>query len=247
MNPTTQDSLVQKIRCDDTMAWTAFITGHEGMVYDLAQAFSRGDSDQFEELSSEGMVALCESARTFVDGSFGCRFTTYAFTRIRRAMVSYCRTEGGLSTEWLARTCQKSRAAYEKLQKKYDSLGVDRAPTPDELAYVENPYDEITDDDVKRQESHLQGTPRMVPLDSLEESSHFYPLQSVEEEMDESFAMSLSPATRHIWSSLIKQITVSGNISMSIEAERNDIPRDEVQSRVLMALRTWAEINDQCN
>ena len=204
------------------------------MVYDLAQIYSHSD-DEAEELAGEGKVALCESARVFVDGSFDCRFTTYAFTRIRRAMISFCRTEGGLSTEWLARTCQGARKAEERLQRKYSSLGVDRPPTPDELAYVEKPYGDVTDDDVRRQAEHLRGTPRFVPLDDFE-------LTVKEVEVENDFVVCLPPATRHIWSSLMSQMESTGNVSLSMEAERNNITREEVQDRLVGALRIWADI-----
>lgn len=239
MNPTTQNELVQAIRLDNATAWTSFITAHTNMVHEMAHALAMCP-DQYDELVSEGTVALCEAAHEFVAGTYNCRFTTHAYYPIQRAMVSFQRTEGGMSSEWLARCAVKTKRDLERLRDKFGALDMGRDPTPEDLAYVSIDRSP-DDDDVRRFAVRLQGTPKFTGID--------YTIASEQSTdcIDKPFAESLLPATRHIWLGLLEQVCLTGNASLGLEAQRNRIPRAEVVNRVCGALRQWANNGSTCS
>lgn len=242
MDIDTQADLVTQIRANNMTAWTAFVTAHLGMVYDLAKVYTNGGGqEQFNDLVGDGELALCEAGREYVEQDIDCRFSTYAFVRIERAMVTRRRTDGGVSTEWLARTCQAARESLDRLQARFAEFGIDRPPTPDELAYVEGTYhDDVTDEDVRRQCERLLGTPKFVEIDEGASYSHALPLQT--DATDRSFARQLPPTTRHVWTGLLDQMEATNNVSLSIEAERSHISRDDVIAQIAEARSCWEAI-----
>jgi hypothetical protein len=107
------------------------------MVYDLASRHKNGGGQQqFDELVSEGRLALCEAAAAFPERHLSCRFSTYAHTRINGAMISMRRQDGVVKgTEWTARkskTARRSHAALTEFLEREE----ERPPTEDEFAYV---------------------------------------------------------------------------------------------------------------
>lgn len=236
MNPTTQDSLIGMVRHGNGTAWTAFITGHSSMVHDLAHDLARND-DQYPELVGEGEVALCEAATEFVVGNFRCQFTTFAYPRVRRAMISYQRTEDGMSSEWRARSVVRTRREMDHLRSLLEPLGWEQEPTPDDLAFVSSVF-EPSEVDVQRCACRLEGTARTVDLDSVTACA-----QSTDECYDLAFAEQLVGATRQVWCGMLNQISLTGNVSMELEARRLHCSRGEVKRRLVVAIKEWATVH----
>lgn len=120
MQPTTESRLLAQIRVDNGTAYTAFITGHLGMVYNLARRVAHGTSGELaDELAVIGQSILLQEAHVFAANSLNCRFSTYVHTRIWRGMISCKRREGLLprESEWQARKVQKQRRKAEHLAK----------------------------------------------------------------------------------------------------------------------------------
>lgn len=141
MNPTTESRLISQVRSNNATAYTAFVTGHLGMVFDLAKRHCNGDdTEMLQELTGEGELALCEAAKKFPHEALPCRFSTYAYLRITRAMVTYRRMEGVVpgilpESEWAVRLAQKARQHWEELVA-FVQREEGRPPTREECAWV---------------------------------------------------------------------------------------------------------------
>lgn len=137
MQPTTESRLTAQIRTGNTTAYHAFVTGHLGMVYELATKHANGGGQQqFEELVADGRLALCEAAHEFPGRHLACRFSTYVHTRINRAMVSQRRTDSVVGgTEWTARRSKEARRSHAELTE-FLIQEEERPPTEDEFAWV---------------------------------------------------------------------------------------------------------------
>jgi RNA polymerase sigma factor (sigma-70 family) len=135
MNPTIETHLWLQIDQQNLTAQHALVTGHQGLVFDLAKKyFSRDGAGQvpYSELVSEGNLALCEAVDGYQGTQPDCRFSTYAYRRIEAALISRLRTDGLVArTEWQARTSQEARRNFTKLTHR-----LDRPPTVEEFIYV---------------------------------------------------------------------------------------------------------------
>jgi hypothetical protein len=126
MNPTTESRLVPLVHTGNITASQELIVGHRNMVFALAgQCKNGGGQDEFDELVSIGELALCESVSTFKGG---CRFSTHAYLAIRRSMIEFQRTDGGIKPEWETRKEQKLNKQVNDL-----SQELRRTPTFDEF------------------------------------------------------------------------------------------------------------------
>ncbi len=173
MNPTTESRLISQVRCDNATAYTAFVTGHLGIVFDLAKRHCNGDGvEMLQELVGEGELALCEAAKNFPRESLSCRFSTYAYLRITRAMVTYRRMEGSVpgvlpESEWAVRLAQKARQNWEALVD-FVQREEGKTPTREECAWVYEEKQEINFEtpQVLRGEEALDQEAYSVPDDS---------------------------------------------------------------------------------
>jgi|GEM_PF-5034009 RNA polymerase sigma factor (sigma-70 family) len=129
MNPTTESRLWSEINTHNMTAWHAMITGHRNLVFTVAHRQHGISLDTHEELVSEGELALCQAAEYYRDSQPRCRFSTYAYRRITRAVIGHLRTDGPVSrTEWSARVEKAVRGEADEL-----AQAVGRTPSTHEL------------------------------------------------------------------------------------------------------------------
>jgi RNA polymerase sigma factor (sigma-70 family) len=79
------------------MTRSALVSDHLPLVYSLARDFHRrSPSHAFDDLVSAGAVGLCEAARRF-QRDRAVTFGTFAWYRIRGAIIDWMRTDGPYS------------------------------------------------------------------------------------------------------------------------------------------------------
>lgn len=170
MDTAREHRLWGDIRAGNMTALSAMATGHMGIVHYLAQRYvNDGDPpDVLEELVGEGMLALAESERAFAADELGCKFSTYCFVRVNRAMVSWRRTNHlRMPSEWRARTEKQARKTREEVAALFGRLGLDGDPTPEQMAWLNG---DMSDGAVRRQRALSEGAGVAVDIASLEET-----------------------------------------------------------------------------
>lgn len=139
MNRQQEQDYLELINQANMTAYHAFITAHQGVVYKLAARYSPKNSGgpsvvSFEDLVGDGQLALCESPYAYLKkyGPEGpCKFITFAYNRVRVAMISRLRTDETVQkTEWRARLIAAANKEYDALANR---LG--RAPTFSEFEH----------------------------------------------------------------------------------------------------------------
>lgn len=217
MNPTLEIYLVLHTRQNNLTTFQHLITGHLGMVFDLAQKMAEtcGQDGEFSELVSEGEVALCEAAKTFCEQQPSCRFSTYAHRRIKGAMISYVRTNAPWkSTEWQARAAQAARRAYAQASQRFVEEGM--AP-PSVAEFIEAFGD--------HQGDHLTDQCR-VPMELADSHPEFHVQPQEAVPFHERFAALPAPTRALIG-------YMAGGATMGQLAASWGTPREEIRARLV--------------
>ena len=217
MNPTLESYLVLHTRQNNVTTFQALVTGHLGMVFDMARSLAEtcGKDSEFSELVSEGELALCEAARTFCEQRPSCRFSTYAHRRIRGAMIGHVRTSAPWkSTEWQARAAQAARRSYAQTAQRFVEAGM----TPPSVAEYSETFGE-------HQGKHLTDQSR-VPLELADGHPEFQVQPQEAVPFHERFA-ALPPPTRALIGFMVDGATM-GQLAASWGT-----PREEIRARII--------------
>lgn len=231
MNPTTESRLIAEIRTGSTTAYHAFVTGHMGLVHELHRTYRANGHAGYDDLFGDGSAALCEAAQDFVSRNLDCRFSTFAYQRIRRAMVSHKRTDALVrGTEWRARAAQKARKQEKELER---ALSDDRSdhvgpPTVDDVGYVFG----------ASSAEHLLTEEACIPL---EQADVRYLCQEAGQP-DASLSFATLPRTaRIVLYAAADRYADTNNISLTEVAKGLEITRPEVVDCLVEA---WATLRD---
>lgn len=82
-------------------AFHALVTEYRWVVKQIGRGL--GDSEKDADMRQEGELALCEAVDPYYQKRPDVRFSTYAYPYVRRAMVSFLRTDAPVKgTEYLS-------------------------------------------------------------------------------------------------------------------------------------------------
>ncbi len=113
----SDDELARRYRVQgDLQARDRLIEQNMGLVHSVARRFDRGSGAvvQYEDLVSVGTIGLLQAVERF-DPSLGWRFSTFAVTRIRGAILDHLRQQSGVPRAVLARS-RKLALARNKVE-----------------------------------------------------------------------------------------------------------------------------------
>ena len=133
MNPTQEQALWVLIALDNGTARDEMIMSHQQIVSKTARQYVNGGGQiQFEELSGEGHVALCEAIQQYRQEKRTYRFGAFAKVSVRRAIIQYTRTREGTVTKPEAESKRE-----RKILKDVERLRVklNRNPTYEEVSF----------------------------------------------------------------------------------------------------------------
>ena len=90
--PTTQSSLLERVRNGDGISWDEFYTRYQGLVRSVGATVYRFNAEECDDLLQRVMVKFFANAKTFVYRKGEVRFRTYFATIIRSEAVDYIRS-----------------------------------------------------------------------------------------------------------------------------------------------------------
>lgn len=252
MQPTTEACLLEAIRHANATAYTAFVTGHLGMVHSLAKRIA-GRGNGLDELVATGRVVLCEEARLFAEHRHECRFSTYAHTRIWRALVSAKRHETLLKgTEWQARRAKQERTQKTELCEKLGECPRCQTPTYQdaqgrcvvcgEVCWAYFASEEDLEMVYGRRLAAADARPVNLSSDAPElnrEATREWARETEEaaqtEERQQRYAR-LPAQTRQLLSECLELAESSNGVSLAAVAEQKGIPRQWLAEELLCAM-----------
>lgn len=125
--------LFQRMMEGDTLAWDELVEKHQGFVKGIAGRLCnpKSNPELFEDLVQEGAAALIEAINRFNQDK-GVRLDTYAYKRVKGAMLNYIAKEygGGMNIPRPLRDlARKVGQARDKLMQE-----LEREPTVEEIA-----------------------------------------------------------------------------------------------------------------
>jgi RNA polymerase sigma factor (sigma-70 family) len=223
MKKEQEEHYLNLVRDNNLTAYHAFITAHMRMVYKLAHQYTPKRDDHritFEELVGDGNLALCESLHQYVEkytNNPDCKFSTFAYNRIRAALISRLRTDETVEkTEWRARCIHISNKLYDEMA---EMLG--RSPT----------YTEFEDKHGKRK-ADIVFMGRHDYVDTEEAMDLSEDIGVIMEELHEKIEYKRLPLSARV---VLKELT-NGSTLGQVTTEWN-IDRQEVKNSLYDAYR----------